>query len=136
MAVNDEYAMLSGPVPAGVAVYQMPGVQLGDHTFFGWKMVKQKSEAYTDEDGKEQQRSVDDDSTPAVYDGTTQLLKDNAEKSKEIASLKAANELTQQGLMEAVDYLSAQLAVTNTTADTTSGARSAAAPSSAAGEVK
>lgn len=121
MAVNDEYAMFSGPVPAGFAVYQMPGVQLGDHTFFGWKMVKQKSESYTDEDGKEQQRNVDDETTPAVYDGTTQLLQDNAEKSKEIASLKAANELTQQGLMEAVDYLSAQLARVSTTTSGTTG---------------
>ncbi|AYM03163.1 hypothetical protein [Levilactobacillus yiduensis] len=120
MAVNDEYAMLSGPIPTGFAVYQMPGVQLGDHTFFGWKMVKQKSESYTDEDGKEQERRVDDDSVPAVYDGTTQLLQDNAEKAKEIASLKAANELTQQGLMEAVDYLSAQLAKTPTTVTDTS----------------
>ena len=120
MAVNDEYAMLSGPIPTGFAVYQMPGVQLGDHTFFGWKMVKQKSESYTDEDGKEQERRVDDDSVPAVYDGTTQLLQDNAEKAKEIASLKAANKLTQQGLMEAVDYLSAQLAKTPTTVTDTS----------------
>lgn len=120
MAVNDEYAMLSGPIPTGFAVYQMPGVQLGDHTFFGWKMVKQKSESYTDEDGKEQERRVDDYSVPAVYDGTTQLLQDNAEKAKEIASLKAANELTQQGLMEAVDYLSAQLAKTPTTVTDTS----------------
>ncbi|MFD1455250.1 hypothetical protein ACFQ44_06065 [Levilactobacillus lanxiensis] len=115
MAANDEYATLTGPIPDGFAVYQMPGVQLGDHTFFGWKMVKQKSESYTDDDGKEQHRSVDDETTPAVYDGTTQLLQDNAEKAKEIASLKAANELTQQGLMEAVDYLSAQLVQTSTT---------------------
>lgn len=119
MAVSDEYATLTGPIPDGFAVYQMPGVQLGDHTFFGWKMVKQKSESYTDEDGKEQERSIDDESVPAVYDGTTQLLQENAEKAKEIANLKAANELTQQGLMEAVDYLSAQLAQASTTASGT-----------------
>lgn len=119
MAANDEYATLTGPIPEGFAVYQMPGVQLGDHTFFGWKMVKQKSESYTDDDGKAQERSVDDESVPTVYDGTTQLLQDSAEKAKEIASLKAANDLTQQGLMEAVDYLSAQVAKTTTTADAT-----------------
>lgn len=117
MAANDEYATLTGPIPDGFAVYQMPGVQLGDHIFFGWKMVKQKSESYTDDDGKVQERSIDDESVPAAYDGTTQLLQDNAENAKEIASLKAANDLTQQGLMEAVDYLSAQVA--KTTTDTT-----------------
>ncbi|ADF83407.1 hypothetical protein APL41_gp02 [Lactobacillus phage LBR48] len=136
MAANDEYATLTGPIPDGFAVYQMPGVQLGDHIFFGWKMVKQKSESYTDDDGKAQERSVDDESVPTVYDGTTQLLQDNAEKAKEIASLKAANDLTQHGLMEAVDYLSSQLPVTGTTTTTATDTSSAAPASSAAGEVK
>lgn len=47
--------------------------------------------------------------------------------------LKAANDLTQQGLMEAVDYLSAQLAGNTTSAaDTSSKAASSAAPASSA----
>lgn len=60
----------------------------------------------------------------------TTLQKDNS-------SLKSANELTQQGLMEAVDFFSAQLPATSTSTVTASGANSAAATaSSAAGEVK
>lgn len=51
-------------------------------------------------------------------------------------NLKAANELTQQGLMEAVDYLSAQLPATATTTATAPDTSSAAPASSAAGEVK
>lgn len=91
MAVNDEYATLSGPVPVGFAVYQMPGVQLGDHTFFGWKMVKQKSESYTDDSGKEQQRSVDDETAAVIYDGTTQLIQANAELVSSNASQQLVN---------------------------------------------
>lgn len=91
MAANDEFSMLSGPVPTGFAVYQMPGIQLGDHTFFGWKMVKQKSEAYTDEDGKEQKRSVDDETAAVIYDGTTQLIQANAELLTSNASQQLVN---------------------------------------------
>jgi len=47
-------------------------------------------------------------------------------------SLKSANELTQQGLMEAVDYLSSQLTSASTTTDTGSAATSSAAPASSA----
>lgn len=47
-------------------------------------------------------------------------------------SLKSANELTQQGLMEAVDYLSSQLSPASTTTDTGSAATSSAAPASSA----
>ncbi|WP_394879037.1 hypothetical protein [Levilactobacillus brevis] len=46
--------------------------------------------------------------------------------------LKSANELTQQGLMEAVDYLSSQLSPASTTTDTGSAATSSAAPASSA----
>lgn len=47
-------------------------------------------------------------------------------------SLKSANELTQQGLMEAVDYLSSQLPPASATTDTGSAAASIAAPASSA----
>ncbi|ARW22448.1 hypothetical protein [Levilactobacillus brevis] len=47
-------------------------------------------------------------------------------------SLKSANELTQQGLMEAVDYLSSQLPPASATTDTGSAATSTAAPASSA----
>lgn len=60
----------------------------------------------------------------------TTLQKDNS-------SLKSANELTQQGLMEAVDFFSAQLPATSATTATTASAGSEEDPaSSAAGEVK
>lgn len=47
-------------------------------------------------------------------------------------SLKSANELTQHGLMEAVDYLSSQLATASATTDTGSATTSTAAPASSA----
>ena len=47
-------------------------------------------------------------------------------------SLKSANELTQQGLMEAVDYLSSKITPASTTTDTGSAATSSAAPASSA----
>ncbi|ABJ64210.1 hypothetical protein LVIS_1078 [Levilactobacillus brevis ATCC 367] len=47
-------------------------------------------------------------------------------------SLKSANELTQQGLMEAVDYLSSQLSPASTTTGADSTATSSAAPASSA----
>jgi len=46
--------------------------------------------------------------------------------------LKSSNELTQQGLMEAVDYLSSQLTPASTTTGTDSTATSTAAPASSA----
>ncbi len=46
--------------------------------------------------------------------------------------LKSSNELTQQGLMEAVDYLSSQLTPASTTTGTGSTATSTAAPASSA----
>ncbi|MCZ2118647.1 hypothetical protein [Levilactobacillus brevis] len=46
--------------------------------------------------------------------------------------LKSSNELTQQGLMEAVDYLSSQLTPASTTTGTDSTATSSAAPASSA----
>ncbi|WP_086990214.1 hypothetical protein [Levilactobacillus brevis] len=46
--------------------------------------------------------------------------------------LRSSNELTQQGLMEAVDYLSSQLATTSVPTDTGSAATSSAAPASSA----
>lgn len=51
---------------------------------------------------------------------------------KENASLKTSGELTQQALMEAVDYLSSQLTPAGTTTDTGSAATSTAAPASSA----
>lgn len=47
-------------------------------------------------------------------------------------SLKSANELTQQGLMEAVDYLSSQLATASATTDAGSTTASSVAPASSA----
>lgn len=47
-------------------------------------------------------------------------------------SLKSANELTQQGLMEAVDYLSSQLATASGTTDAGSTTASSATPASSA----
>ena len=47
-------------------------------------------------------------------------------------SLESANELTQQGLIEAVDYLSSQLSPASTTTGTDSTATSTAAPASSA----
>ena len=51
---------------------------------------------------------------------------------KENASLKTSGELTQQALMEAVDYLSSQLSTASTTTGADSTATSSAAPASSA----
>lgn len=116
MATSDEYAMLSGPVPAGFAVYQLPGIQLGDHTYYGWKMVKQKSESYTDEDGEEQTRQVDDESAAVVYDGTTQLIQSNAELVKTNADLKNQIEMANNAILEISDLVLTSAGSSSTTA--------------------
>ncbi|WP_097558374.1 hypothetical protein [Levilactobacillus brevis] len=61
-----------------------------------------------------------------------QAKKDAADALAENKELKSANELTQQGLMEAVDYLSSQLTPAGTTTGTDSTATSSAAPASSA----
>jgi len=59
-----------------------------------------------------------------------QLKADNEALKTGNEELKSANELTQQGLMEAVDYLSSQLTPASTTTGTDSTATSSAAPAS------
>ena len=61
-----------------------------------------------------------------------QAKKDAADALAENKELKSANELTQQGLMEAVDYLSSQLATASATTDSGSTTASSAAPASSA----
>ncbi|WP_176719262.1 hypothetical protein [Levilactobacillus brevis] len=63
-----------------------------------------------------------------------QLKADNEALKTGNEELKSANELTQQGLMEAVDYLSSQLTPASTTTGTDSTATSSAAPASSASE--
>lgn len=115
MATNDEYAMLSGPVPTGFAVYQLPGIQLGDHTYYGWKMVKQKSESYTDADGKEQTRQVDDETAEVIYDGTTHLIQSNAELAKTNADLKSQIDMANNAILEISDLVLTSAGTSTTT---------------------
>ncbi|KRL50417.1 hypothetical protein FD37_GL002083 [Levilactobacillus spicheri DSM 15429] len=110
-------------------------------------MVKQKTVPAVDDkgqpikgpDGKPQMLCVDDPDAEVTYDPHTQVLKQVDQQGEQIESLqtenkslKSANELTQQGLMEAVDYLSSKLTPASTTTDTGSAATSTAAPASSA----
>ncbi|GEO67293.1 hypothetical protein [Levilactobacillus spicheri] len=140
-------AEVPNPIPAGYAVYQLDAVQYGADSFAGWKMVKQKTVPAVDDkgqpikgpDGKPQMLCVDDPDAEVTYDPHTQVLKQVDQQGEQIESLqtenkslKSANELTQQGLMEAVDYLSSKLTPASTTTDTGSAATSTAAPASSA----
>ena len=151
MLINAE---VPNPIPAGYAVYQLDTVQYGADSFAGWKMVKQKTVPAVDDkgqpikgpDGKQLQSQVDDPDAEVTYDPHTQVLKQVDQQGEQIEqqtknieslqtenkSLKSANELTQQGLMEAVDYLSSKLTPASTTTDTGSAATSTAAPASSA----
>lgn len=144
MLINAE---VPNPIPAGYAVYQLDTVQYGADSFAGWKMVKQKTVPAVDDkgqpikgpDGKQLQSQVDDPDAEVTYDPHTQVLKQVDQQGEQIESLqtenkslKSANELTQQGLMEAVDYLSSQLPPASAATDTGSAATSTAAPASSA----
>lgn len=88
----------------GYVTYQLPAINLNGHKYFGWKMVKQKTENYIDGEEKSRQRQVDDDTAAVIYDDQTtatmanaNLLKlaanqqlVNAQLLKEIAVLKGA----------------------------------------------
>jgi len=140
-------AEVPNPIPVGYAVYQLDAVQYGADSFAGWKMVKMKQTPALDDngkqilglDGKPQMLCVDDPDAEVTYDPHTQVLKQVDQQGEQIESLqtenkslKSANELTQQGLMEAVDYLSSKLTPASTTTDTGSAATSTAAPASSA----
>jgi hypothetical protein len=148
------YATAPADKPAGYAVYALDPVPYGADKYIGWKMVKMKQTPALDDngkqiigsDGKPQMLCVDDPDAEVTYDPHTQVLKQVDQQGEQIEqqtknieslqtenkSLKSANELTQQGLMEAVDYLSSKLTPASTTTDTGSAATSTAAPASPA----
>ena len=141
------YATAPTDKPAGYAVYALDPVPYGADKYIGWKMVKMKQTLALDDngkqiigsDGKPQMLCVDDPDAEVTYDPHTQVLKQVDQQGEQIESLqtenkslKSANELTQQGLMEAVDYLSSKLTPASTTTDTGSAATSTAAPASSA----
>lgn len=133
------YATAPADKPAGYAVYALDPVPYGSDEYIGWKMVKMKQTPALDDngkqiigsDGKPQMLCVDDPDAEVTYDSHTQVLKQVDQQGEQIEqqtknieslqtenkSLKSANELTQQGLMEAVDYLSSQLATASATTD-------------------
>lgn len=87
---NDEFAEL-GEVPKNYAAYQLPPISVGNHQYYGWKLVKQKVEDYTDEDGSPQQRQLDDDTAAVTYDTRTATIMANANLLKMAASQQLIN---------------------------------------------
>lgn len=134
------YATAPADKPDGYAVYALDPVPYGADNYIGWKMVKMKQAPALDDNGKQildpggkpQMLCVDDPDAEVTYDPHTQVLKQVESLQTENKSLKSANELTQQALMEAVDYLSSQLATTSAPIDTGSAETSSAAPASSA----
>ncbi|WP_407886064.1 hypothetical protein [Levilactobacillus sp. N40-8-2] len=89
-AGTDEYAN-PGQVPEGYAAYQLDPISYSNHRYFGWKLVKQKLEDYTDENGVAKQRQVDDGTAAVIYDEQTAAIMANANLLKLAANQQVVN---------------------------------------------
>lgn len=89
-ASKDKYASI-GQIPEGYAAYQLEPISSNSCRYFGWKLVKQKLEDYTDEDGVAKKRQVNDDTAAIIYDDQTATTMANANLLKLAANQQVIN---------------------------------------------